>query len=468
MFVEQFVDAGLGNSSYLVGSEESGVAVVIDPTRDAEIFARLALEKGVRITHVLETHLHADFVSGSRELAARTGAIICASAAADLQFEHKPLREGDKIEVADLIFQVMETPGHSPEHISFLAVEPGTGRPIALFSGGALIVGGAARTDLLGPEQTRPLAHQLYHTMREKLSVLPDDLAVYPTHGSGSFCVAPASDERVTTLRAERRSNPLLRASSEEAFVERALEGLPSYPTYFNRLRAVNQRGPSVLGGAPILPPLSPQEVKRLMEEGALVVDTRPGPAYASGHIPGSYGVPLRDAFATWVGWVVPPDRPLIIVSSGRETHHEIARQLVGIGYDNLAGFLEGCIAAWGGEAGFPVSSIEVVNVSELKERLASPDPPLVLDVRQDSEWADGHIPGAVHIEGGSLPQETDELPRDRTIAAHCGSHSRSATALSVLERQGFQKLALIHDGWSAWEKAGYKVEKPKSAGDKS
>lgn len=322
-------------------------------------------------------------------------------------------------------------------------------------------MGGAARTDLLGHEHAVPLARKLYHTMREKLSPLPDDVAVYPTHGAGSFCAAPAGQERVTTMGLERRHNHLLRASTEEDFVKRALEGLPSYPAYFLRLRAVNQKGPGILGGIPELVPLSPQDVKLLVDKGAAVIDARSGPAFASGHIPGAYGVPLRDGFNSWVGWVVPPDRPLVIVSKGRETHHEIARQLVAIGYDDLAGFLEGGMASWEKEAGYQVASMELVSVSELKERMASPNPPLVLDVRHDSEWEEGHIPGATHIEGGSLPQEAGRLPRDRAIAAHCGSHNRSATALSILEQKGFRDLILIQGGWSAWEKAGFKVERP-------
>ncbi|MDP2663689.1 MAG: MBL fold metallo-hydrolase [Dehalococcoidia bacterium] len=465
MFVKQFVDSGLGNSSYLVGSAESGVAVAIDPARDAELYIREAEQRGVRTTHILETHLHADFVSGSRELEARTGAVICAGAKASLQYDHRPVREGEILETVGLRFRVVETPGHSPEHVSYLAVDP-SDRPLALFSGGAIIVGGAARTDLLGHEHTEALTHSLFHTMREKLAPLPDDVEVYPTHGAGSFCVAPAGTERVTTIGAERRHNTLFQATSEESFVRRAVEGLSSYPAYFKRMRGINQRGPRILGGIPVLAPLKPGAVKRRMDEGALIVDSRPGPVFAACHIPESYGAPLRDAFASWVGWVVPPDRPLILVSTGYETHHEIARQLVGIGYDDLAGYLEGGVEAWV-EAGYPVSRVPVWSVSDLREALASPNPPLVLDVRQDSEWDDGHIPKAVHVEGGSVPEEAEALPRDRTIAVHCGSHQRSVTALSILERQGFKHLALVQGGFGAWERAGYEVEHPEPEGPK-
>ena len=459
MFVKQFVDSGLGNSSYLVGSEESGVAVAIDPARDADLYIDEAEQRGVRITHILETHLHADFVTGSRELEARTGAVICAGAKAGLQYEHRPVREGDVVETASLRFRVVETPGHSPEHVSYLAVDP-SGRPLTLFSGGAMIVGGAARTDLLGHEHTETLTHLLFHTMREKLAPLPDDVVVYPTHGAGSFCAAPAGKERVTTIGAERLHNALFQTVSEETFMRRAVEGLSSYPAYFKRMRGINQRGPRILGGIPVLAPLKPGEAKRLMDEGAIVIDSRPGPVFAAIHLPGSYGAPLRDAFASWVGWVVPHDRSLVLVSVSTETHHEIARQLVGIGYDDLAGYLEGGVDAWV-EAGYPVSRLPVWNVSDLKEALASSNPPLVLDVRQDPEWNDGHIPKAVHIEGGRIPEEADGLPRDRTIAVHCGSHQRSVTALSILERKGFHDLVLVRGGWDAWVKAGYDVQQP-------
>lgn len=460
MFVQQFVDEGLGNSSFLVGSVESGVAAVIDPVRDAESYVREAHDRGVHITHTLETHLHADFVSGSRELAARTGATVCASAEAGLEYEHKAVREGDVIELGDLRFQVMATPGHTPEHVSYLALDR-QGRPAALFSGGALIVGGAARTDLLGPDKAEGLAQQLFHTMHDKLADLPDELPVWPTHGAGSFCAAPASQERTTTIGTERRHNPLMQASSEAEFVKRALDGLSSYPEYFKRTAFINRQGPRVLGGIPPLAPLSAAEVKRLIDGGAMVVDSRPGPAYAAGHIPESFGVPMRSAFASWVGWFVPPDHPLIIVSAGRETHHDMARQLVGIGYDSLAGYLEGGVAAWA-EAGFTVARMGVIGVDELKQSLASPVPPMVLDVRQDNEWQAGRIPGALHMEAGDTPSIGDGLPRDRNIAVHCGTHNRSVTALSVLERKGFKDLTLIRGGWEAWRKAGYDIEREK------
>ncbi|HLB29740.1 MAG TPA: MBL fold metallo-hydrolase, partial [Dehalococcoidia bacterium] len=241
MLVSQFVNEGLGNSSYLVASREAGVAAVIDPERTVEPYLEAAAALGLRITHVFETHLHADFVSGSRELAARTGAEICASAGAGLEFPHRPLREGDEVRVGELVFGVMETPGHTPEHVSFTLRQGGRTQPEAVFSGGALLVGGVARTDLLAEEMTVPLTRQLYHALHDKLLALPDAVEVYPTHGAGSFCSTPTGAERTTTIGRERRQNPPLRAASEAEFVEAVLEGLPSYPAYFRRLRAVNR-----------------------------------------------------------------------------------------------------------------------------------------------------------------------------------------------------------------------------------
>ena len=243
-FIEPFVDTGLGNSAYLIGSHDTKQGILIDPLRDVDQYLHAASERGIRVTHVLDTHLHADFVSGNREIAHQTGAVIGASAEAKVGFDHQPLTEESVIDLGAFQVRVMTTPGHTPEHISFLLVEPDAKTPSALFSGGALIVGGAARTDLLTPELTQSLARQLYHTIHEKLLRLPDSLDVFPTHGAGSYCIAPASPERTTTIGNERRTNHLALARSEEEFVRRTSAGLPSYPTYYKYMRGINQRGP--------------------------------------------------------------------------------------------------------------------------------------------------------------------------------------------------------------------------------
>src|SRR3990172_5463970 len=251
MLIEPFVDEGLGNSSYLIASEAAGLAAVVDPQRDVDRYLQRAEALGLRLRLALDTHLHNDFVSGVRELAALAGVQVGASALAELGFEHQPLREGDALPLGDLSLGVLATPGHTPEHLSFTVTQAAPGAPSAVFTGGALMVGGAARTDLLGPEWTTRLARQLYHSLHGKLLKLPDSTAVYPTHGAGSFCAAPVAAERTTTIGRERAGNYLAQARTVDDFVAAATAGLPSYPTYFHAMRQVNQRGPAILGGLP-------------------------------------------------------------------------------------------------------------------------------------------------------------------------------------------------------------------------
>lgn len=457
MFVKQFVLEGLGNSSYLIASRDTGAAAVIDPQRDVDIYLRAAKEAGVRIEYALETHLHADFVSGSRELAAATGARIGASADGQLQFEHTPLKEGDRIELGEIVLEVMATPGHTPEHISFLARKKSDNATIGLFSGGALIVGGAARTDLLGHEHTEALTERLYDTLHHKLTHLPDELEVYPTHGAGSFCIASEQEERTTTIGRERRHNPLLRASSLQEFKKLALEGLPSYPTYFRRMRAVNQRGPQVIEGLPKLLPIPPAELRGRLE-GVVVVDIRSPDSFARGHIPGAYGITLRDAFVSWLGWVAPPDKPLVFVDHDSRDMLEATRQAIRIGYDDITGYLEGGMPVWE-KAGFPVEKSGLVNVKEVYEQLQTRNGLVVLDVRQDAEWREARIPGAIHIELGELEDRVNELPRDATFAVHCAAGQRSSTGVSILQRHGFKRVNNVVGGIIAWRRADLPVE---------
>ncbi|MBI4330906.1 MAG: MBL fold metallo-hydrolase [Chloroflexi bacterium] len=455
MLIKQFVVEGLGNSSYLVGSPEDRVAVIIDPQRDVDIYLNVARELGLAITHALETHLHADFVSGSRELAARTGAHIGASAAGNLQFHHLSLKEGDRLKTGKLAIQVLETPGHSPEHLSFLVREEGSKEPAALFSGGALIVGGAARTDLLGHEHTHSLTHQLYHTLHDKLMPLPDETRVYPTHGAGSFCIASEEGEekkRATTIGQERQHNRLLKAASEEDFIKVALEGLPSYPDYFRRMAAVNRKGPRILGDLPIPPPLPPQRVKGLLDKGAIAVDARPFRDFARGHIRGAYSNPLRDSFATYLGWVVPPEHPLIIVPQSEEKLEAIVRQAIRVGYDDLAGYPEGGMEAWQ-QAGYPVETVELTTPEEVYQEMQKKAVAL-LDVREESEWATGHVPGALHIELGELEKRIAEVPADAALAVTCSLGNRSSTAASILKRRGFKDVRNLAGGMTAWKDA--------------
>ncbi len=460
-FVEPFVDKGLGNSAYLIGSHDTKKGILIDPLRDVDRYLHAASERGLTLTHVLDTHLHADFVSGNREIAHQTGARIGASAEAQLGFDHQPLTEASVIDLGAFQIRVMTTPGHSPEHISFLLVEPDSKTPAALFSGGALIVGGAARTDLLTPDFTQPLARQLYYTIHEKLLKLPDAVDVFPTHGSGSYCVAPASSERTTTIGNERMNNSLALARSEEEFVQRALAGLSSYPTYYKFMRAINQRGAKIFGGIPILKPLSASEVKSLMDEGVVILDVRHGKAFGAGHIPNSYGIRVDAPLTTWAGWLIPFGSRIVLVSEGTDQTVAATRQLIRIGFDDLVGTLEGGIEAWARE--YPVQTIASMDVKELRERLngvgADGRPPLLLiDVRQKSEWDEGHIEGAVHFEAGRSAWEDLPFPHDKPLAIQCSSGNRSMSVSSVLQRRGYRNVVQVEGGIKRWEKNGYPI----------
>jgi len=454
-FIKPFVDTGLGNSAYLVGSHDTKKGILIDPLRDVDRYLHAASELGLTLTHVLDTHLHADFVSGNLEIANQTGAVIGASAEAEVGFDHQPLTEDSVLDLGAFQIRVMTTPGHTPEHVSFLMVEPDGKTPSALFSGGALIVGGAARTDLLSPEMTHPLASHLYHTIHDKLLKLPDELNVFPTHGAGSFCVAPASSERTTTIGHERKTNKLAQPQSEAEFIRRTLIGLPAYPTYYKYMRAINQKGGRLLGGVPILKPYSASEVKALMNEGVVVLDIRHQKAFGAGYIPNSYGIRVDAPLVVWAGWVIPFGSRILLLGESAAEREEATRQLIRIGYDEVLGYLDGGIEAWAKE--YPVETVQSMGPKELRDRL---NEVTLIDVRRASEWDEGHITGAIHFEGGRMAWEELTFPMDKPLAVQCASGNRSMVAISVLKRRGFHNVIQVDGGINKWKMSGFEVVK--------
>lgn len=445
MDISSFVDEGLGNSSYVVRIGD-GRALAIDPPRDVSPHRRLAEGHGLRIAYTVETHLHADFVSGSRELAA-DGATIVASRAAALEFPHRGLDDGDELDLGGLRLRAIATPGHTPEHLSYLLLDGA--HPLALFSGGALLPGSVARTDLIDPDETEPLARSLFRAITERLLPLPDELVVYPTHGGGSFCSIGAGGERTTTIGRERAANPLLGAPDEDTFVERLLATFGSYPTYFHRLREVNRRGPRVYGTYPALAQLGVETVDRLVRDGAELIDVRPLEAFAAGHVPGSLSNALRGSFASWLGWLVPHDRPLVFVLDPSQDRAELVRQALGIGYENLAGELAGGIAAWRG-AGRPVASTDLVRSLDAAA--------LVIDVRQASEYGSGHVRGAQSIELGLLAGPSPAaIPEGATIM--CGHGERAMSAASIAERTGVTSSVFVGSAASWARASGQQLE---------
>jgi glyoxylase-like metal-dependent hydrolase (beta-lactamase superfamily II)/rhodanese-related sulfurtransferase len=436
------VDDGLGNSSYLVDLGD-GRALAVDPSRDPSPYLAAAERAGLQIAFAAETHLHADFVSGSGELAA-FGAHVLAPAAGGLELPHKGLGDGDEIDVGGLTLRALATPGHTPEHVAYLLLDGD--RPVALFSGGSLLVGAVARTDLIAPDRTEELARALWRSLHERILTLPDDLPVYPTHGAGSFCSAPAGGERTTTIGREKRANPLLGAPDEDTFVARLLAGLGSYPRYFLRMREVNRRGARLYGPEPpTLTPLGAGEVRGLLDGGALLVDARPVDAFASGHVPGSLSNPLRPVFGTWLGWLVEPDRPLVFVLDHDQDRAELVRQARKVGFENLVGELAGGVHAWQA-AGLSMATIPLVEPARL-------DPTRTLDVRQDSEFRVGHLPDARHIELGILTAAAEDLPGG-PLTVTCGHGERAMTAASLLAAAGRTDLSVLVGGPDDWAAA--------------
>ena len=461
MLVEQITVESLGNSSYLVGSPEAGVCAVVDPVRDVDLYTERASHLGLEILYSLETHVHNDFVSGSRELAARTGATVCASGASGLLFDYRPLRHGDSIEVGTVRLDVIETPGHTPEHISYLATDPAdeTGGDV-LFSGGALLVGGVARTDLLGKDLAPFLGRWLHRTITDELKRLDDGVTVYPTHGAGSFCLASPTDSgaRVTTIGRERATNPYFRAEGEDAFLELAMSSTPPVPRYYGRMAGINVRGPKILGELPVVYPLSPTEVWGRLQRNAVALDIRDMREYASAHIPAALSVPMGGSAGTWVGWLAEEDAQLVMVGDDPAARTEMVRQLIRIGYDSPEGYLEGGMDAWTA-ARLPVSTTRVVTADELYQMLEAGDGPAPLDVRFRYEWETGGVPEAIRVELGDLPDRIDTLSRERHYATVCAAGVRASTAASVLERGGLKDVSVLLGGTSAWEMAGLPMD---------
>jgi hydroxyacylglutathione hydrolase len=432
--VLSFVDEGLGHSSYLVDLG-GGRALVVDPPRGVERHVAAARARGLEIVLTADTHSHADYVSGSPELAAR-GATFLASSGAHLEVAHRGLAGGDEMELRPgLVMQAIATPGHTPDHLAYLLRE--NGQPTALFSGGSLMVGTVGRTDLLGPDLRDGLARQLYRALRDEILTLPDDVLVYPTHGAGSFCSEPGSTERTTTIGRERATNPMLAAPDEDSFVEQLVAGFGSFPTYFSRLPEVNRRGPRLLATLPTLERLTVTNARELLAGGAVLVDARRIDRFAGGHISGALSIELRPVFASWLGWLVQPERPLVFVLDDDQDRSELVRRCLSVGYDHLAGELDGGMAAWRA-AQLPEEQIALVGPDALA--------PTILDVRQRNEYVYGHVPGAVLVELGSLRDSVDGLPAG-PITVMCGHGERAMSAASILTARGRADVSVLAGG---------------------
>lgn len=435
MELELVLTPGLGDNSYLLAS--GGDAAVVDPQRDASRLLGLAESKGLTIRLVLETHVHNDYVSGAVELAAATGSQIVAPASAGYGFDVHGVREGDEVRLGELRIVALETPGHTPEHTSYLVYE-GDDVPSAVFTGGSLMVGGAGRTDLLGPDRTDALTRAQFRTLR-RLAALPDIVQVLPTHGAGSFCGAgPAPVERVSTMLEERRRNGALAAADEETFVRQQLSGLLAFPAYYRNMAPINRAGPRLMKDLPRPRPLSAEDVDHRLAGGSWVVDARDRQAFASAHLPGSINIELDEAFGSYVGWLLPFNVSVVLVLPEPEPDHlEVAAvQLIRIGFEQLEGYLEGGVPAWV-SSGRATRSFGTATVEDLCAASGRGEPVRVLDVRQRQEWDEGHLAGSMHLFVGDLPGRLDEVPREGEVWTACRTGHRSAMAASLLERAG-------------------------------
>jgi len=449
---EQFYLGCLAHASYLIGSE--GVAAVVDPQRDVGIYLEAARERGLRIAHIIETHLHADFVSGHRELADRTGATIYLGEGSGAQFLHRAVREGDEIGFGQCRLRFLQTPGHTLESVSVLVfdLEQGEG-PIAVLTGDTMFIGDVGRPDLSELHTPQELAAQLYDSLHGKLLGLPDSVRVYPAHGAGSMCGRNISADRNSTIGRERATNYALQPMSRERFIEIMTQDLPARPEYFQRDVAANRQGAAALDSLPPVERLSPAEVMRRQQEGATVLDVRPASGFCSGAIPGSMQIGLGGQFASWAATLIGLDRDIILVAEDDKAVDEARMRLTRVGMERVAGALADGVAGWTG-AGLPLVEIEQITVQDLRAEMEDNRELCVLDVRRPAEWDHGHIPGAMLRPLDQLRISLESLDRRRVMAVHCKSGYRSLIACSLLAGQGFRVMNVL-GGYDAWAEAG-------------
>lgn len=461
---EKFEAGGLSHYSYFIGDTLSGEAAVIDPRRDVEAYVELARHHRLRITHAIETHVHADFVSGARELAHRTGAEVHASVegGASYGFPVVPIHHGKVLRVGGVRLRALHTPGHTPEHMSFLASARGSSKDAwGLFTGDFLFVGSVGRPDLMGVENTDRLARQLFDTLQGAFTELPDALPIYPAHGPGSPCGAGIREpEGTPTLGGERRHNPALREDDRKAFLRDLLFSQPPVPTYWPRMKEINARGPKILGELPTPQPRKPEAfAETARNPQTQLLDTRDFFSFGGGHIAGAVNIGHAPSLSMWGGWILDPERPLALVLPEQAEAREVVQWLIRIGIERIETVLEGGMGQWV-LAGKPFTSIPQMSVHQLKQALAE-DRVRALDVRQPMEWDEkGHLPGARYLFLPEIPDKARTLDRSKPLAVYCGTGYRGSIGASLLKREGFD-VRTVPGSLGGWKAAGYEVVYP-------
>jgi glyoxylase-like metal-dependent hydrolase (beta-lactamase superfamily II)/rhodanese-related sulfurtransferase len=453
--IEQFFLGCLAHASYLVSS--GGIAAVIDPQRDVDLYIDLAAEKGLKIKHIIETHLHADFVSGHHELAERTGARIYIGAASGATFPHTPIKDGDSLEFGNCRFDFLETPGHTLESVCAVLTDlADSSKPRAVFTGDTLFVGDVGRPDLSGEHTPQELAALLYKSLHEKLLKLPEDTEIFPAHGAGSLCGRQMSSERSSTIGKECRFNYALQARSPEEFIRLLTDSLPPRPEYFGRDVELNRQGAAGLDKLASPAPIPAAEVLRLQSEGAIVLDTRPAMQFAVAHVPGSIHIGLSGQYASWAARILGLDKHIILIGEDADYIRESQLRLARVGIEHVDAYLEGGIVGWIDES-YELDYIPQISPQEFAQLLENEKGHIaVLDVREPGEVDGGAIKDSIRIPLGQLASRTAELDSSKLIVVHCKGGYRSAIATSILRRAGFRNVADLAGGYDAWQATGH------------
>lgn len=459
MFTQQFFIDGLGCASYLIGDEQTHTAVVIDPDRHVKPYLDAAAAHHFKITHIIETHLHADHVSGNTELSARIGADIYLPARADAKFPHTDLYQGDTLKLGDLELQILDTPGHTPESITLLVSDTTRGpEPALALTGDTLFVGDVGRPDLVGADAARRLAGKMYDTLTGKLLHLSDSLIVYPGHGAGSLCGRALGAMRISSLGYERHTNPALAPRTRDEFIDFNTNHLPEQPANHKRIKAMNRQGPRELGD---LQPnaLTVDQAVEHFQRGAAMLDTRTKQNFITRHVPGAVHLEANDQLPNRIGMLLPADIQLILLLDDPAEYERVAYMLARVGFDNVAGYLAS-LDDWEAQ-GYPVTSGDIQDIDpvELESRLSQEFPLVVLDVREPWEFRTGHVPKAVHIPLGQLQARVAELDPETPVAIICQSGSRSQTAAALLAQKGFKQVFNVREGTMGWRRRGFPVE---------
>jgi len=460
MYFKQFYLGCLAHASYLIGSD--GEAAVVDPQRDVDEYLAEASARGFQIKYVIETHLHADFVSGHQEIAARTGAQIVFGEKAGVEFAHRAVREGDEIRIGKVVLKFIETPGHTPEGICVLVTDTESpDEPQKLLTGDTLFIGDVGRPDLAGGKGYTPqmMAEMMYDSLHGKLLELPDQVEVYPAHGAGSMCGKNMSKETSSTIGEQRKFNYALRPMSKDEFVGMMTADLPEAPSYFPRDMEINRSG--ARGLAELQPPsaLTPQQVLELRDQGHVLLDVRSAADFGAAHVPGSMNIGLGGQFAMWGGSLIPLNALIVVIADTAAQVDESVVRLARVGIENVKGYLEGGVESWR-DAGLPLEQIEQVSVAQLKEQMGKGELQII-DVRRPTEYVNGHVPRALNAPLASLDKSLGPLPieKDKLTAVICAGGYRSSAATSLLQKQGFSNLLNVSGGTGAWINAGYPVE---------